>query len=213
MPLTFSAAAIAKKNAQSDSGAWIIFLSIEYPGESAIRICSNNENTVWDSQTWYPVPFRLGDLEESKEGSIPSTNLVISDPTKIILPYLDEYSGGQGASVYWYLCHSSNLASGAEYELVFSITQTTVDSNRNITFSLGAENFYRMRFPKNRYFKNHCQWETFKGTGCLSAVTGSPSAEYTAATTCDRTFTQCRTYGNQARFQGAPAIGKSGVYQ
>jgi phage-related protein len=203
----------AAKNALATSAATLTLLEIAYPGEAAIRITSDNAATTWGGYTWYPYPFSIDGITETKDGDQQTTQLVVPDPERRITPHLDEYSGGVGAVVTISIVLSTNLASPIpEAEYIFSITRTSIDHSNTISFELGSENFFNYRFPQDRYLKNHCRYKTFKTSPCLGAG-GSPSAEYTAATTCDRSFTQCRIYGNQERFGGFPSIGRTGVFK
>ena len=207
MPLSISSAAIAEKNKLASDEPWLLLLKITYPTETPIRLVWNTENVTWDGETWTAAPFTLGDMQESSDGSIPNVTLTIWDIGRTITQYLDDYDGGVGATAIVYILHSSTLTDSpaiAELELNFSIISATIDSFNRISFSLGGENPTRYRCPPERYLKGHCRYKEFKGDLCRYA--GGESS-------CNRTFTQCKSYGNEANFGGFPGVGSLGYYQ
>lgn len=207
MPLSISTDAITAKNSLGNSSPWLLLLKIAYPTETPIYLVWNTENITWDGQTWTAANFTLGDVEESSDGSIPGVNLTVWDLTRSITQHLDDYDGGVGATVYIYILHSSTLTdspAAAELELEFSIISVSIDSMNRITFSLGAENPTRYRCPPERYLKGHCRYKEFGGDLC----------KYSGIeTACNRTFTQCQSYSNEANFGGFPGVGSLGYYR
>ena len=105
MPLSISSAAIQEKNRLSSADPWLLLVEIIYPNEAPIRVVWNTEDVVWDGETWSAFPFKLGDMEETKEGEIPALNLTIYDIERKIIPIIDEYGGGVGAAVWIRVVH------------------------------------------------------------------------------------------------------------
>jgi len=205
MPLSISSAAIVEKNKIGTTSKWIIFLEITYPGETPVRLNDSNETLTWNGETWYPLAFNVGTITQSNDGSIQNVSISFHDVERRITPFLDEYAGGVGATCTLYEIVSSNIASATpEDSYTFVLLSTDINYDNMINIEMGAENLRNYRFPPNRYLKNHCRYKDFKGTQC-----GYSGAE----TTCDRTFTQCRNYGNEERFGGFPAIGRVGIFK
>lgn len=203
MPLTISTDAIAEKNKLNASGAWILLLEILFTGEDPVRVCSNNEDVTWDGETWTAYPFKLGDIEESKDGDMPKTSLEISDLARSLTPIIEEYGGGVGAQAWVRVVHSDHLDNATpETEEMFEIVEVSIDAANNIKLSLGIENLMAHRIPQNRYLKNQCRYKDFKGSQC--GYTGSE-------TECSRTFTRCKELENEARFGGFPGVGQLGM--
>jgi len=205
MPLNISTEAIYAKNRLISNGAWLILLEIAYPDEDQpIRVCWNNEDIEWDGKTWLGCQFSIGELNESKDGEIPSVDLNVVDIQRKLIPTVDEYDGGTGAIITMIHIHTDNLDSGIpELEETFEIISTSMDHKGTVTFTLGAENFTNYRSPSDRYLKNHCRYKVFGGARC-----GYDGPE----TECDRTFERCKELGNQRRFGGHPGIGRLGYY-
>ena len=205
MPLSVSTDAILEKNKISSSGVWLLLLEIAYPGETTLYLVYNNANITWNSLTWTAFDFTLGDVTESKDGSVPTVSLSVNDITRTLTPIIDDYAGGVGATATLRIVHSDHLDNiTPELEEEFEIINTNIDSMNTITFSLGTENLLNYRYPQQRYLKNHCRYKTFKGTEC-----GYAGAE----TECNRTFTRCKELENQTRFGGFPGVGMLGVFK
>jgi phage-related protein len=203
MPLSISTQAIQEKNKLVSNHVWLLLLEIIYPGETPIRVCYNTENITWDGETWYAYPFELGDLSESKEGEIPTVSLGVWDIDRKITPIIDQYDGGIGAEANIYIVHSDHLdLSDPELHEPFEIIDVSIDHMNKINFNLGAENLTNYRSPPDIFLKGHCRYKEFKGPYCK--YSGSEE-------TCDRTFIQCREYGNQTNFGGFPGLGQMGL--
>lgn len=204
MPLSsLSTDGLSEKN-KLVSEPWVILMEVIYPSEPSIRLAWNTENVSWDGETWQAATFDLGDVEQSKDAEVATVDLTISDIERKITPLLDKYNGGVGADVWIRLVHSAHLDNTSpEVEEKYEIIDTSIDHLANIKFTLGAENLSNHQSPPNRFIKGHCRYQEFKGSLC-----GYSGAE----TECSRTFEQCRSYSNQARFGGFPGVGRLGYW-
>lgn len=205
MPLSISTEAIAEKNKLASNDPWLLLLEIIYPGEDSIRVCWNTEDITWDGETWLAASFKLDDIEQDKEGSTPSVGLSIVDLERRIIPILDQYDGGVGATVYIYIVHSDHLdKTDPEFEEIMEIIDVSIDHLGMIRFKLGAENLTNRRSPPDRFLKGHCRYKEFKGSLC-----GYDGDE----TDCSRTYVRCKELGNQKRFGGFPGVGQIGYFR
>jgi len=205
MPLAISTDAITEKNRLASSSPWLLLLEIIYPNEPSIRVCWNTENITWDGETWYAAPFKLDDLEESKESNVPSVNLSIVDIERRITPHLDQYKGGVGATVYVRIVHADHLDNtDPELEVMMEIMDVAIDYMNVVKLTLGAENLSNYRSPPDRFLKGHCRYQIFKGSLC-----GYGGAE----TECSRTYEKCKALGNEVRFGGFPGLVGQGYYR
>jgi len=205
MPLSISTQAIQEKNKLASGDPWLLLVEIIYPNEEPVRAVWNTENIAWDGETWYAFPFSLSDIEESKEAEIPEVSLTIFDIERRIIPLIDAYGGGIGASLWVRIVHSAYLDNNTpEFEHEFEIIAVSVGHDFSVKFTLGAENLSNKRSPVSRYLKGHCRYKQFKGPEC-----GYDGTE----TECSRTFERCRELSNQARFGGFPGIGRIGYFR
>jgi phage-related protein len=170
-----------------------------------VRAVWNTENIAWDGETWYAFPFSLSDIEESKDAEIPEVSLTIFDIERRIIPLIDTYGGGIGASLWVRIVHSAYLDNNTpEFEHEFEIIAVSVGHDFSVKFTLGAENLSNKRSPVSRYIKGHCRYKEFKGNRC--GYSGD-------ATDCNRTFERCRELGNQHRFGGFPGVSVIGYWR
>ena len=205
MPLSFSAPAIIEKNKLNASGAWLTLVEIAYPGETPLRLVQNNEDVTWNGNPYQIAYFELDAITQSKEGELPTLTLSFPDPGRKLTTLLDDYDGGVGADVTISIIHSDHLdLVTPEIEEEFEIIDVAIDFNNIIKIKLGLDNLMQYRIPQNRYLKDHCRYKTFKGSECLYDG---------VEVSCNRTFAQCKGYGNQNRFGGFPGVGSRGYFE
>ena len=142
---------------------------------SATMTVQNQGNDLYIGNGGWPAQWLTGYIDESAV-----VNRILTDNE-----WLNYFHGG-----YDY----------ADLEMTFDILATQADALW-VTFTLGAPNPLRARFPQYRYLADHCRW-TFKSVEC--AYSG-PS------TTCKRTLDYCRQLGNSRRFGGFPGLSGGGV--
>jgi len=203
MPFTISNAAQEEKNKLTSTGVWLVLLEFGFEDQN-VRVCYNTEDITWNGFVWKAFPFELDEIEESSEGELPTFGLTVADVTRELTPILDANDGGIGVPVIVRVVHSEHLdINEPEFKEIFEIVDCTIDSNNNVKFSLGSENFTNYRSPRDRYLKGHCRYEEFKGTLC-----GYSGTE----TECNRTWERCKELGNQERFGGFPGVGRIGFF-
>lgn len=205
MPIPLSTNEAIEKNKLTSNSVWHILLSIEQPGENAIRVCLNNENVVWNGNTYIPAVFTLSGITENKNAEIPSIPLSFHDPTRIITSILEEHDGAIGAVVNLYIVHSKFLTNTTpQFQENFTIIDTVTSDDTLVTFKLGAEDLSSTRCPKQRFLKNNCRF-IFKGPDGRCGYVGPEND-------CNRSFARCRELGNQRRFGGFPGVGVQGIF-
>lgn len=188
---TLPSVLVTEKNKLFTSSVWIVLLDIHL-NSTIYRFCSNNENVTFDGETYICFPFDLEPFTENSEGEIPSVILRVSNVTQLIHSYLEELDGAVGATVIVRVVNSQYLSENySELEYTFSILSVSANSEW-LTFTLGAENPLRRRFPPYRFIANHCHWD-FKSVEC-----GYSGSE----TVCDRSYERCSVLGNVVRFGG-----------
>jgi len=199
MPLTISNDATIEKNKLHSASTWIALLDIDYPGEDIIRIANNNANVDWNSNTYLACPFKVSGNTQDNEGSIPEISLVLYDFSRLLIPIIDDYSGGLGAIITFYLVLSDHLDNNTpEYTLDFEITNTSINSKYEVNFKLGSSNPLKYKIPQDKYIKDFCRYKDFKGTFCKYAG---------GEDDCDRTLARCRELLNSTNFGGCPGVG------
>lgn len=194
-----------EKNKISSTGAWLILLEIQFQG-ATIRVVNNNEDIEWPAGSgtrWVAFPFELGEVSENSKGELPSLQLKVSNVTRIIQQYLEQYAGGTDATVILRVVMSEHLdLTTPELTEVFNVKSTSTDAMWAY-FNLGPDYALTQRFPPDRYMRNFCPFK-FKGIKC--GYSGP-------LTTCNKTLKDCRERNNSERFGGFPGIpGAGGLY-
>ncbi len=191
---------IIEKNKIASTSPWIVLLEIKVSDTEILRICNNTEDITFQSNTYYAMPFDISATQSNAKGEIPTVTLQVSNVSRMLQPYIEQYAGGVGMQVKLIVVNASYLSENySELEMVFDILATEADANW-VYFTLGTPNPLRRRFPQYRYIAEHCQWN-FKSAEC--GYTG-------AATECKRTFEWCRLLGNTKKFGGYKGL--SGGY-
>ena len=206
--LQLTSAGLFEKNQLVQTGAWLLLAEFRLKNSaydsnysSYIYLVRNTEDIIWNRKTWIAFPFDLDDIKESKS-EFPEINLKVSNVTRYLQPYIEEYKGLVGSDVVIRVVHSGHLnLNQSELEENFTITSTSANA-LFVTFKLGGNFPINTRFPSERYLKNFCPL-IFKSVSC----------GYNGATTsCDKTLTACRAMGNSKRFGGYPTIPIGGLY-
>lgn len=188
---TLPSVLVSEKNKLFTSTVWIVLLDITLDS-TVYRFCSNNEDVTFDGETYNSFPFDLEPTSESGSGEIPTVTLRVSNVTQIIHAYLEQLNGAVGATVIIRVVNSAYLSENySELEFNFSILSVSANDEW-LTFTLGAENPLRRRFPPYRFIASHCHWD-FKSVECGYAG---------VATTCDRSYERCSALNNTERFGG-----------
>lgn len=191
---------INEKNKLYTPNPWLVLLDIVLDDDHKLYFVSNNENITFDGQEYTAFPFNLDPTSQSTEGTIPTVSLQVCNVTQIIQGYLEDLDGAVGAKVTIRVVNANYLeADYADLEMTFSVLASSADAEW-ITFTLGAENPLRRRFPVARFIATHCNWE-FKGVECAYAG---------AETTCSRTFDACSALVNTRRFGGYVGLSQKG---
>lgn len=185
-----------EKNKLIATEPWLVLLEVTLPNTNVIRLVRNTENVTFQSNTYEAFAFELEEQKVGGEGKVQGVGLRVANPERILQPYLEQYDGLIGCAVKLMIVHAGNLTEDyTELTLEWEVLASAPRADW-IHFSLGASNPLRRRYPLFTATPRSCNW-IFKGAECAYAG---------AATTCDRTLTNCRTLNNSARFGGRPGL-------
>jgi len=193
---TLSTAALIEKNKLSTDSAWLILLEVTI-GATTLKLVANNEDILWNGDTWQAFPFELDTVGETGKGEIPAVVVKVSNVTGEVQNLLEANGGANGVPVVIRVINTEATTTTAELELSFVVESSTYDEQW-LTFRLTGANCLTRRVPRRRYLKNFCPF-VYGGIECgVSAVT---MAIYP---TCNRTSANCTKRGNSTRFGGFP---------
>lgn len=161
--------------------------------DTPLYLVRNNEDQTWNGIIWSRFPFEIDNIDIANGKETPAVSLKITNAGGLIQSYIQNYTGFCDAAVSIYVVHARNLANPTpEVEMDFVVTKISYAEDW-VTFTLGASNDQRYRFPLSRYLTNYCDYH-FKSIRCGYA--GSLTA-------CDGTITTCRI---PKRFGGEQGI-------
>jgi len=190
-----------KKNKLHTKSAWLWLLDIDIEDvDDTLRFVNNNENIVYDGNTYIKCNFELGEWNLSESGRLPNRTLNITnaDLIKFLLPYNEDYDGIVGSIVTVTPVNSDHLDLDVSSKAQEYIVLQSSPGEDWISYTLGSPNPLNQRFPLSRYFGLHCRFVAhFRGVECK--YDGS-------ATTCNGTLKQCKEYGNETNFGGCPGL-------
>lgn len=194
-------ALILEKNKLATPNPWLFTLDVAFPDETNLYLVNNTENITFQGRTYQAFPFQIEAMKQSSKGEIPTLVLRVSNVSRLLQAYLEQYNGAVGATVLLRVINAAYLAEDyAELEMPFDIIDTGTDAMW-VTFTLGAPNPLRSNFPHYKYLGEHCNWQ-FKSFEC--AYNGPSEV-------CQRTLLYCRQLNNSNRFGGFPGLSGYGV--
>ena len=174
--------------------AWLVLFTLDLGGGNIVRVVNNTEDIVYQGETYFAWAIKFGEVTEQNTGEIPVVKLSVGNTGGILSAYVDEYEGAVGRSCSIVVVNADKLSEDySELTITLSI-QSSVNDGASINFNLSVPNPLRSRFPRYRYFANHCRYVSdFKGMYCQYSGTDS---------TCDGTLESCIAKGNIVRFGG-----------
>lgn len=189
--------AVLKASAKtSTSSAWLLLLDFTIGGNTG-RFVDNSVDVVFGGNTYSAASLVINTAQESGDGTMTTWTIVVQDLGRILAPTIEAYDGAVGAVVTLTIVNSKLLAENyAELTRTFVVRATSVDGD-NISLQLSGNNLLVARCPKYRFKSLHCNWRI-----------GTP--ECGVSGTCNRTYANCKTNGNESRFGGFLSL-RSGV--
>ncbi len=191
-----STAALMELNKLATNSADVVLLEIGL--DPIIRLCSNNEDLSWNSETWQAFPFELATISESGKGEISAVAVKVSNVTGEIQRLLEAADGAHGTAVTIRVINTvASTSTECELELSYILDRSSYDE-QFVTFNLTGGNCLTRRVPRRRYLKNFCPF-TYGGIEC-----GVSAGTVSSYPTCNKTFADCQTRNNSSRFGGYP---------
>ena len=165
----------------------------------------NTEDIVYGGQAYTKFPFQIEYPSSQSKGQIPNWIIRISNVTRVLEPYLEQFKGLNGTKIKMRIVNSGHLnVDHSELETDF-VSKSATDDSEWVTFTCGGPNFLNQMFPILRYIAGSCRWlgmGGFKGVEC--GYTG-------AAATCNGLLATCRSYGNSRRYVGYLGLASKGA--
>jgi lambda family phage minor tail protein L len=200
MPKTLPANLVLEKNKVESQNVWYTLIVLDFDSQ-ILRFTNNNEDVVFQTDTYVAFPFKLGSMTQNSSGTVPSLTLSVSNVNKTIFNYVENANGLVNSDVTLMIVNSGHLTEDyTELTMLFTIMKTSI-STEWIDFTLGAPNPLMRKFPQDKYIAKYCNWQ-FKSVECAYADEDL---------SCDRTKDDCEAKGNINRFGGYPGLSENGL--
>jgi phage-related protein len=168
---------------------------------TVLNFANNNEPVLFAGNEYTASRF---DLKISTEvGKTATVSLTFVDFTQALETYLEQYGGGVGFNVTFYLVNAAALFDDPEIVEFFQITGVE-SANFMHSFTLGAENTLTLTFPRRIQRRDFC----------ANRYKDPDTCRYTGAIAdCDLTLkgpNGCVAHANSINFGGFPGINSNG---
>jgi hypothetical protein len=168
-----------------------ILLSIELV-ESTLNITTWNSPISYDSIIYYPRAFKISPVNYGDAKIVSDVNVDIDDADRGLFSSFGQYdAAAYPFKLTWVVLNEFGLAVSALVIFV-GVTDHWEYKPGGLSFVAVSVLNQWTRETTSR-FSESCRWRIFKGIECKYVGSG---------TTCDRTFDQCKAYGNEDNFGG-----------
>lgn len=207
MALELSNIVKIEKNKLTSDSAFLFLLEINIPSlTEVIRVVQNNEDIVWNGETWQKFPFDVGEITDTSNLEVSTFAITVSNVYNQIGQYIRQYDSWLKQNPYQpidgtlYIINSKDLAN-TQPVVAYNLTLSSPTIATKVVFTFSSIDVYSGQIPKSRMMRNACRFK-FK----------DPYCNYIGdETVCNGTLKRCRELGNSARFGGSPTIGNIGV--
>lgn len=182
----------AEGEAREPTGAWVWLVDANLNDSQSIQLTSNNEDVTFNSKTYAAFGVDVGYFQLENQGTIGSSQLVISNAVLDFGDILDRSEGFRDQQITLTLVHTDNLSSpAASIAQTFYVESSTAKGNTAL-FNVGITSAYRMKTPQDRTSTRRCRWQ-YKSTECAyteqsKSVTGATNASPIVLTVVGHNF-------------------------
>lgn len=191
------------KNAAENQPVFLYEI-IDYDGQgSNFYFAECDTDIIYQGKTYQKFPISHEFIGENTQGTIDSVRVTISNVSRFIQYYLEQYNAFRGVKVVIKMVWLDKLDDPDAYiEDIYYIDKVTANEY-DAEFTLTSKfDILQVELPTRKFHRNYCSW-TFKSTEC--GYTGPE-------TVCDKSLNRCRELQNQVRFGGFPSIPPKPVY-
>ncbi len=199
--MTIPSELVQEKNRLYSSNALLMLLEVQSDALSdSLRLVRNVADIVWNDQTWQKFAWNMGVIGQSGEGKLPELVIQVQNVDRMIQYECERAEGLMGATVIVRLVSSGHLdLTTPLFSMEFTVLKTEADADW-VTFHLGMENPYGLRFPANTFAADLCRYRLSTGFG------GEECGYSGTASSCDYKWETCVSLGNALRFGGQPGL-------
>jgi lambda family phage minor tail protein L len=166
---------------------------------------SYNHDVVFDGVTYQKFPITHDRITENTKGEVDSIKLQISNISRLIEYYLQNYDL-RGKKISIKLVDASLLDDPDAYIEFSSYIDSYTSNVNDVVFTLMSKfDILNLMLPTILWLRDFCQFEF--ACPAVRALGRGAECGYTGdETVCNRTWQRCQALGNSKRFLGARGI-------
>lgn len=191
MPKSVDAAVKTKAAAAKNNPIYLVTISLS---GTTIYLTDNDEDVVFPASggaTYTAWGMKFSSTRNSMSGEIDRVTVTLDNTNATMSSYIVNYDF-PGCQLSIKRVFGDLLSSSAYAMTVFAGVMGAPIANENYLSIAVSNPLSRANQQAGRLYTNLCAWE-FKGTECAYAG---------AASTCNKTASQCNSYSNLANFGG-----------
>ena len=193
------------KNSISSKYAWIYLVEIEYETDKFLRYTNDNQTLQYNGEYYYPMPFNISDVTESKDSKITTRKLSLGNADGIIGGLVAAYNGFTDSNVTLLLGQRNIIETYGNIARIEYYQIMRADENEEyMVFEMGIPNVNIKDFPSVDYSKDYCPYE-YGGKGCVDPSDPN-QPDTTTYPTCNRSYADCQERSNDERFGAFPSF-------
>lgn len=144
---------------------WLHLIEIEYETGQFLRLVNDNQDIVFNGETYDKFPFKLSAQTIDAQGKIPERTLQVGNASRYIESLIANKQGWAGKKVTIVLGQRSLLLQNKTARVYSYEITNTKTSEQWVNFTLSIPNINLKTFPTNKFFKNSCPYE-YGEKGC-----------------------------------------------
>ena len=230
MSINITTDLITEKNKLVSARSWLWLVEVDIDGQEALRLTTHDVNITWNSNTYYPYPMGVTNIEQDTQGNVNSINLTVSN-IGLIGSSLINSGKIDGREVRLRLVHEDHLSDpNFVIESKWLVSGVSYDHNV-MTVKLSMINLLNIDFPRERFFRTRCRYVSrYGGLHCgynkdLPNMISSTNPDFNPSS-CDGTLdgeNGCTVHGlneeannlpkeHPKRFGGYPGIPRGPIF-
>lgn len=190
MTKSIGAGQVTESHALHSTSAWIWLFEIEVGTSDVAFITPYDAEVVFDGDTYYPYPMTIPTVPESGTTNVATTTITVYNIDDMLTNRLRD-NELLGNKIRVRLVHADHLSETdtVAHEATILGAESLRDQEA-IRFIIGARNWLS-KILGRRYIRNRCH-HSYGSAAC-----GYDIARSGALATCERTFADCDTHGDE----------------
>lgn len=185
---------------------WEFQLEANSTVHTRVRLTAHHAQLTVNGKTYHPFAMHQGTIEETAEGDLPTTRVVLSNVGREFGNYFHtvaEADGLIGSIATSVLVQLADLTQFWEYD--WEVNDALV-GDHSIELSLQMPNFMLRRIPEDRFSPRLCRFQFGQGTIERPSPCGYPITAQAAFQDCPKTLAGCIERGDDEVARGLPRL-------